>query len=622
MEATVNTDYAYQSFIRNHLEQMNSIPNRYWRTLFKKLSDEIFDVGEYLSLMKDEKGVWHVMITVEDGLQQDDENSIFLIDHAWTYEVAYAKPQLQQHPNLLKRMMNLMDIDEDTETEDAIEQVLVKMWKYNKCYHRKESILTQEKENQTQHDRDSDYIPLWYIMDEVGSRVAHSDSPNFIFQAFYFMDQRLTFTLMFPNQDLEYGDEVSRDYQNIYTDAKLREIMLYPWDKSRVDLDNVEDNWVEKFIKQLDAENEEKESNGATITEVRTTPPFKVFSTNQYSKYITNENFEVVEEKEEADIIYEEGHYHEIDELLHEGRQYILEHQNKKIIVCKDLLAETCIRHTVEKYRGKEMPAHVKERRGPIWLPTTFNLVFELPQFIKHYKEREARNQYNIWIVKPWNLARSLGIEVCDNLEKIIRLNETGPRIVCEYISDISLFPRENIGKVKWEIRHFAFVKSVKPLEVFVHNLPYVRFANKNFELKDLHDFQKHFTNMYYRHRDQMLVFPWKEFYPDHYNKALPKVPYKKLESEIFKMIKELFEAATTHPPPLGLGRSEQCRGYYAIDMILRWRNKEHTELQPMLLECNFIPCMTRALEDDPELINDMFGAFFLDQPPERMIRI
>lgn len=41
-----------------------------------------------------------------------------------------------------------------------------------------------------------------------------------------------------------------------------------------------------------------------------------------------------------------------------------------------------------------------------------------------------------------------------------------------------------------------------------------------------------------------------------------------------------------------------------------------------MLLECNFIPCMTRALVDDPELINDIFGAFFLDQPPERMIKI
>ena len=41
-----------------------------------------------------------------------------------------------------------------------------------------------------------------------------------------------------------------------------------------------------------------------------------------------------------------------------------------------------------------------------------------------------------------------------------------------------------------------------------------------------------------------------------------------------------------------------------------------------MLLESNFVPCMTRALEDDPQLMNDIFGAFFLDTPPERMIRL
>ena len=77
--------------------------------------------------------------------------------------------------------------------------------------------------------------------------------------------------------------------------------------------------------------------------------------------------------------------------LLREGRQYILEHQNKSAIVCKDLLSETCMRHSVEKYMGREMPQHIKDRRGPIWLPTTFNLNFEMANFIKHFKEREAK---------------------------------------------------------------------------------------------------------------------------------------------------------------------------------------------------------------------------------------
>ncbi|XP_066924144.1 tubulin--tyrosine ligase-like protein 12 [Clytia hemisphaerica] len=614
----------FKDFLSIYSDQLESIPNNYWPSLFQKLTQEIFDIGEYVSLCKDEEEGWHVMVIAEDGLNKDDPNSVFLVDHAWTYEVKFAKKQLEQHDNLLNRMKQLMDIDHSTEKEEAIEEVLQRMWKFNKCYHRKESMLLDgdDELNNNQMQKDRDYIPLWYVMDEVGSRVNHDDNPNFAFKPFYFLETDTTFTVIFPLQDLEYGEEVTRDYQSLYTDQALKDVMLYPWEEDRINLDEVHDDWIEKYTKELENTEEEQPLNCPNGLQIKTEPPYAVCTDSDYAKYLTNENFYLVDHEEKADIIYKQGHYRQMRKLLLEGRQYVLEQPNKNCLVLKNFLAETCQRHTVQKYLGREMPQHIKERRGPIWLPTTFNLNTELPQFIKHFKERQAKGQYNVWIVKPTNLARSLGIEVSDNLTQIIRLAEAGPRIVCEYISDISLFPREDTGLVKWEIRHFAFVKSVEPLEVFVHNLPYVRFANKKFELNDFTDFQKHFTNMYYRHRDKMLVFPWKEFYPEHYNKALPNVPYEKLEAEIFKMIKELFESATSRPPPFGLGRSPQCRGYYAIDMILRWRDEEHTEIQPMLLESNFVPCMTRALEDDPELMNDIFGAFFLGTPPERMIRL
>jgi len=65
--------------------------------------------------------------------------------------------------------------------------------------------------------RDRDYIPLWYIMDEVGSRVHHSDTPNFEFKAFYYMEQDITFTIIFPLQDLENGSKFGNELNIVFT---------------------------------------------------------------------------------------------------------------------------------------------------------------------------------------------------------------------------------------------------------------------------------------------------------------------------------------------------------------------------------------------------------------------
>ena len=54
-------------------------------------------------------------------------------------------------------------------------------------------------------DNDRDYVPLWYVMDEFGSRVAHSDTPNMIFKSFYYVPTGISYTIIFPNKDVQYG---------------------------------------------------------------------------------------------------------------------------------------------------------------------------------------------------------------------------------------------------------------------------------------------------------------------------------------------------------------------------------------------------------------------------------
>jgi tubulin--tyrosine ligase-like protein 12 len=60
--------------------------------------------------------------------------SVFLIDHAWTYELKDARQNLDNHPNLLNRMANIMSIEAESENNQKIDDVLENMWKFNQTY--------------------------------------------------------------------------------------------------------------------------------------------------------------------------------------------------------------------------------------------------------------------------------------------------------------------------------------------------------------------------------------------------------------------------------------------------------------------------------------------------------
>jgi tubulin--tyrosine ligase-like protein 12 len=159
----------YERFLQTHQFQLiiNNIPKHFHRRLYEKMKNEIFDSGSYFQLCPvddDDEELEetfnperrYYVSTLENVVldPNNDENAIFLIDHAWTYRIKEARNNLKIIPNLYERMASLMNIDSETK-EDGIEVILQRMWKYNQTY-----TLTSTQVD-SQQDCEEAYEPYW-----------------------------------------------------------------------------------------------------------------------------------------------------------------------------------------------------------------------------------------------------------------------------------------------------------------------------------------------------------------------------------------------------------------------------------------------------------------------------
>lgn len=59
----------------------------------------------------------------------------------------------------------------------------------------------------------------------------------------------------------------------------------------------------------------------------------------------------------------------------------------------------------------------------------TFVINESLPAFVGRFQEREKLAQDNTWILKPTNMARSMDTWVSSNIDQMLRVSESGPKI-------------------------------------------------------------------------------------------------------------------------------------------------------------------------------------------------
>ncbi|KAJ0987501.1 hypothetical protein J5N97_005857 [Dioscorea zingiberensis] len=475
-------------------------------------------------------------------------------------------------------------------TDSLADRVISAMWLYLMTYR----LADEEKIDETS---------VWYVMDELGSALRHSDEANFRVAPFLFMPEgnltsAVSFSVLWPTQDVQSGEECTRDFLFGIGEDKQRSARLSAW------FHTPENYFIQEFKKyyQLLQSKCPDPSNVRSFVTKSIFPsdghPLRVYTDIPHvEEFLKRPEFVLTIDPKDADIIWT---CLQVDAEVKNAlgltdRQYVNQFPFEACLVMKHHLAET-----IHKAKG-----------SPDWLQPTYNLESQLSQLIGDFCIRSRDGRDNLWILKPWNMARTIDTTVTGDISAIIRLMETGPKICQKYIEHPALFR----GK-KFDIRYIVLVRSMNPVEVFLADVFWVRLANNPYTLErsSLFEYETHFTVMNYIGRlNHMNTAEFvREFEAEH------QVKWLDIHERIKNMIRSVFDSAATVHPEM---HNPFSRAMYGVDVML------DSSFMPKLLEVTYCPDCHRACKYDMEAVvgngdvikgqdffNIVFGCLFLNE--------
>lgn len=547
----------FETFLQFHQTQLESsrVPQVFWRTVFEKVTGEVFNTGDYFSIEKivyedeeedeneeeenstslngvspDNVDLWasnsglyeqceYRVVVAVDRMEPTDPDNIFLIDHMCTFEELSKRKELfAQSEQLLERLCTLISLKESQlpslAKEQKIQLVEQHIFKYLQSY------CINQLPNQRTIIGTAGHT-YWYILDEFGARIGHSLSePTFRCVPFTFLQGGISYNLLFPVKAVVSGELVTRNYIESSSSSllnpspdssSLTAALMLPWEPD-ADLTHVDYRQTvespESFAfkhkpEEIMPTSEQQLKCSDSIHMPSKEAPLKVYSQYKYvNEHLTDERFQLVAEREAATVLWLMEPFYGYRTLPPDA--LVNQFPFESVLTVKDLFAIVCRRAAAVDAECDQLMT--EDAFSPAWLMPTFDLQSELPKFVSYYQHRQRARLDNHWIVKPWNLSRGLETLITGQLAEIVKLRNALPKVVCKYIDRPVLFRRDDLRSttssapvsVKFDLRFIVLLKSVQPLQLYVYRNFWIRFANRAFSMDELESYEKHFTVMNY----------------------------------------------------------------------------------------------------------------------------